>query len=315
MNSEKHRRIYTIVRGGLGNQLFIYAAARALSRRIGGEIMLITDSFKDEFHGRRMLLGNYPISFKTTSFSAIPPHLQEAYRSARRINRYAHFLGRHTGDVFIERRKRLFSIRSREYDPRFSTYQPAGDCLADGFFQHEKYFVDIKDELTSALRNPSFLSSETKNIAMLISNTPNSVAIHFRRTELEKQEIEKKHGIKGLKYDAGLGIIFYKEALKALSKYTPTPHIYAFSDYPEWMLNNINLEAQTTFITHNDSPDRAHEDLYLMSLCRHHIISHSTFSWWAAWLGSSPEQKVIAPTNTRNKSPFYPENWETLDAK
>ncbi len=315
MNEDKRLRVYSILRGGLGNQLFIYAATYALSRRVGGEIILITDSYDDEFHGRRMLLGNYPIPFSKTSFDTLPSALKKAYDKARSRNRYAHFFGRHTGNAFIERRKRLFAPKSDEYDPRFQAYRPDSDCILDGFFQHEKYFVGFRDELIAMLGNPSSLSPETRNLARLISSDPHSVAVHFRRTELEKEEVEQKHGIRGLKYNPGLSMEFYTRALTLLSNHIRSPHVYAFSDYPEWMLNHVSLEADITFVTHNDSPSLAHEDLYLMSLCRHHIISHSTFGWWAAWLGASPEQKVVAPTNTRNKSPFYPKNWNTIDAE
>lgn len=315
MNKDKRPRIYSILRGGLGNQLFIYAATHALSRRIDGEIILITDSFDDEFHGRRMLLGNYPIPFSTASFNTLPAGLKEAYNKARYINRYAHFIGKHTGNAFIERRKRLFARKSREYDPRFLTYHPDSDCIIDGFFQHEEYFIEIKDELIAMFRNPSSLSPQTRNLARLISNDHNSIAVHFRRTELEKQEVEKKHGIRGLKYNPGLAMEFYIKALGIISEHIQNPHVYAFSDYPEWMINNVNMKSDTTFVTHNNSPSRAHEDLYLMSLCKHHIISHSTFGWWAAWLGASSEQKVISPTNTRNKSPFYPKDWKTIDSE
>jgi len=39
-----------------------------------------------------------------------------------------------------------------------------------------------------------------------------------------------------------------------------------------------------------------HEDTLLMSHCAHHIITNSTFSWWAAWLSIlHPEKLVFAP--------------------
>ena len=67
-----------------------------------------------------------------------------------------------------------------------------------------------------------------------------------------------------------------------------------FSDDPDWARAELPLDALAAFVTGNaESPE---QDLALMRACKHHIIANSSFSWWAAWLGSSPEQIVISPT-------------------
>ena len=68
---------------------------------------------------------------------------------------------------------------------------------------------------------------------------------------------------------------------------------------------------------HDNGPDRDYEDLYLMSLCRHHIIANSSFSWWGAWLGAHDGTVVCAPANfTPHPGPHipdaYPSDWMVI---
>jgi hypothetical protein len=70
-------------------------------------------------------------------------------------------------------------------------------------------------------------------------------------------------------------------------------------------------------VGHNDAGS-AHEDLRLMSLCRHHIIADSAFSWWGAWLNPYCDKQVIAPArwlgyDTASSAIAGPE-WTLLDA-
>ena len=318
MKDAKRQRIYTIVRGGLGNQLFIYAAARALSEKIDGEIVLLDDLYENEFHGRKLLIRNFVPDCKIESKNQLPAALSHfSYSLARHLNRYAHFIGLNTGAIFIERRKRLFKIQSERFDKRFANFHPKRDCLLDGFFQDEWYFADQSDIIRSELCAPRNISDKTLDLAKKIQSTPNAVAVHFRRTEMECRDISRRHAGQLIKYRSGADLSFYRKAFEYINARLPNAKLFGFSDYPEWMIKNADIGRQILLVTHNNRPDTAHEDLYLMSLCRHHIISHSTFGWWAAWLAYHPEQIVIAPidVNVRPKSPFFPDHWKTFEVE
>ena len=69
---------------------------------------------------------------------------------------------------------------------------------------------------------------------------------------------------------------------------------FIFSDDPLWVKNNLKTDFTCKFIAHNHGVE-SYNDMRLMSLCKHHIIANSSFSWWGAWLNPNPERIIIAP--------------------
>jgi hypothetical protein len=93
------------------------------------------------------------------------------------------------------------------------------------------------------------------------------------------------------------------------------PHFFVFSDDPEWVVDNLKLRNPIRYINHNGN--MPHEDLRLMSLCRHHVIANSSFSWWGAWLSKNPQKLVIAPESWFNDpslqtNDLIPSKWQRI---
>jgi len=308
------KKVYAIVRGGLGNQLFIYAAARKLALANDASVVLLNDSYENEFHGRDFLLTRFGIAAEVAALSdPSVPYDPQAHRRCRKRDRFFHFIGRPQDAYFIERRKRLFKRASERVDPRFWKIDFDRYVFLDGYFQDESYFVDIADTLREELRSAAPLAPETAALADRV-RAANAVCLHFRRTELEDVDVRARHDTE-LGYRPALDLSFYERAIERLGAREEGLEFFAFSDYPQWMLENVRLSVPVTLVTHNCTADTCHEDLYLMSQCRHHIISHSTFGWWGAWLSQRAGGRVLAPVDTcgRPKSPFYPASWETVD--
>jgi hypothetical protein len=92
-----------------------------------------------------------------------------------------------------------------------------------------------------------------------------------------------------------LGLDYYRRAVDVILQQCRGAHFFVFSDDPDWARANVEVPAPLHFVTHNSArPD--FEDLRLMSLCRHHIIANSSFSWWGAWLNGGSGKVVVAPT-------------------
>jgi hypothetical protein len=156
-----------------------------------------------------------------------------------------------------------------------------------GYWQTEKYFQPELVRGDFHLRAP--ISAQTQRVADEINASENSVAIHVRRTDYL------------LPMNSWMGIMpmsYYAQAMAYIRERCPDVKFFVFSDDSEWCLQNF---PDCRIVDHNkagtsgNGPGQEHEDLLLMSLCRHAIIANSSFGWWGAWLGDFSGKIVVAP--------------------
>ncbi len=175
-----------------------------------------------------------------------------------------------------------------------------------GHWQSEKYFDKPLVRSLFRLKNPP--SDESRSVALDILRQP-SCFVHFRRTDNLLPEKMAYHGMPSMGY--------YHRAIDHIRLQVPNVKFFLFSDEPEWC--KATFPALTT-VGHNPMslkgrPGREHEDIWLMSLCRHAIIANSTFSWWGAYLGPDTSGIVIAPktwfgpASPMESCDIVPERW------
>jgi hypothetical protein len=174
----------------------------------------------------------------------------------------------------------------------------------DGFWQSEKYFLDIEPTLRKEFSLRKAASPRSLDLANQISSS-NAVGLHVRRGDYLSQDKMEFHGVCSLDY--------YIAAVSIISSKIPAPHFFVFSDDPEWAVENLRLSYLTTFVRDADG-NKPYEHIWAMSLCKHHIIANSSFSWWGAWLSVNPEKIVIAPKQwfrlqTLDSKDIVPERW------
>jgi len=183
------------------------------------------------------------------------------------------------GSKYVEEKKPF------EFDP--SVLEKTGDIYLDGWWQNEKYFIDIRDILLKELVVKEPATGENKSVADKITAT-NSVSIHVRRKDfITNPKISYIYGELTQKY--------YSEALDYISSRIKDIKIFVFSDDIAWVQKNMPFPFETTHVSQNNTEELAYQDLRLMSLCKHHIIANSTFSWWGAWLGQEKNKIVVGP--------------------
>jgi hypothetical protein len=266
--------------GGMGNQMFQYAAARRLQLLHEGPLKL-------------------DLGWFSTPASSQPPrpyalgHLAIQAESANDADITA-VTGRPESWAFLKwGRDRLRPRSKRRLRRERTPYRYEDDFIAtpipvylDGYWQNERYFDTIADTVRREFRVCSPCSPATARIAATLSSTT-AVSVHVRRGDYANQRrTNRHHGLCPIEY--------YTAACNHMESVVPNPHYFVFSDEPDWAHKNLSFSKPATFVGCNDT-DHQYEDLHLMTMCRHHIVANSSFSWWGAWLAESPGQVVIAP--------------------
>ena len=260
--------------GGLGNQMFQYAYARALQQK-GYEVTLGLSKIKTY-----KLHGGYQLD-----------HFKIGLEAASPITSFL-------GNIQLKKNRKENSLL---FDK--SLLHLSGNEFVKGYFQSEKYFLGIRERLLEEFVIQKELSETTKMYRTTIESETSSCSLHIRRGDyISNKKTNTVHGTCGLDY--------YKEAISILLEKHQETHFFVFSDDISWTKENLKIE-NATFIDHTTIP---HEDLYLMSLCKHNITANSSFSWWGAWLNNNKQKTVISPkkwfVNTENE--IACENWIRL---
>jgi hypothetical protein len=298
---------------GLGNQLFQYAAGRYYARQLHqAQVCLAFDPpHKALSHGhpRPFLLSHFAIDAQLRELSSserLLLFINSHVANSRRLRPVRPIVGAALQhglrlQLMTETRDQLYRFQpTLPFDARANT------IYLLGYWQVHQ----ISESMSADLRREfSFRESPTgKNLDMhrRINSTENAVAVHIRRGDYTLD-------VEG---NVALPMSYYSSAITQMMQNLRTPTFFIFSDDINFARQNVRTDIPTVFVDHNDSSS-AHEDLRLMSSCRHHIIANSTFSWWGAWLRSDPDAIVIAPRNWMvGQRPSYddlfPSNWRLL---
>lgn len=286
------------LQGGLGNQMFQYALGRALSLKKNTELLFDISSFTTD------PLRTYSLSlFAIDGNIATESQIKVFKKNKRKTGKLSFF-----HNLFIANWKKYVSERMFHFDSEVFTVSK--NAYLDGYWNTEKYFRDIRETLLTDFTLKNSLSGKNKEIADKIS-TSNSVSIHIRRGDYA-------HDIKTKTTHGLLSSEYYTKGCDYIAKNVTDPILFIFSDDIAWVKNNLSFPFQANYIDWN-AENRAYEDMRLMSLCKHHIIANSTFSWWGAWLSTNPNKIVIGPKKWFNQvkqnvdtKDLLPESWIKL---
>lgn len=269
--------------GGLGNQLFEYAAARRLALKNNVPLKLDTISgFQRDSFRRHYALSSF--------------YIQEHF--AAPADCFLTIGGRVKRKIMRECDKRQPFERRRyiqeefcHFDQRLVDLKVTRKIYLEGCWQSIKYFEDIEPVIRQDLRFKPIVDPHYQALAEQIQKKE-SVCVHIRHLR-----------------DIAVDDQYYKRAMTLISERVRQPHFFVFSDDPAWAANNFLIDGPKTII----SPDGAHKDyhdLWLMSCCKYFIIAYSTFSWWGAWLSDFANKVVIAPADKfDNKIDMIPRDW------
>ncbi len=287
--------------GGLGNQMFQYAAARSLALEKRTWVYLdpsfLHEDSKGRWTQREYELDVFNIQYKFERSGRI--------RFLRSLNT-KNYMKRLQDSSLWFFPYRNFYQPDHIFHPEIFTY-PKNTYL-HGYFQSEKYFEKHEAQIRTDFE---FLEPAKDRNAEVLEQIRNSeaISIHVRRGDyVTLASANAFHGLMGAEY--------YAEGARQIAAKTGKQHtFFVFSDEPQWAKDNLKFSGETTYIDWN-SGKSSFEDMRLMSNCKHHIIANSSFSWWGAWLNPSKEKIVIAPKQWFNdaspQDDIIPASWIKL---
>jgi hypothetical protein len=290
------------LKGGLGNQLFQYAAGKSLATKLNADLYLdLTDlriPSNGEWTQREFELDVFSITAKIADEELLNPFIAASKRN--RIVRLFNSL--RTCNVYADNLK--------GFSNKF--FEQKNNTLLNGYWQSEKYFRAIEKELRTdlQLKNPL----DEKNLEFLTQLTERSdevnVSIHVRRGDFITN-------VGANAYHGSCGTDYYKNAIDVLKSKVDAPiKFVCFSDDMDWVKGNLELGSNVAYVDWNFGKN-SFKDMYLMCQCNHHIIANSSFSWWGAWLNPSKEKIVVAPKkwfadDSINYQDIIPTQWIKL---
>lgn len=276
------KAVISIVKGGLGNQLFVYAAGLAFALRTERELYL--DNRRGYTHD------NYDRSYRLDRFRISAQLMPEDWRLAPTLKHPKHKLVRAMNKFLPKDWRSYLAQNSKLSSEQLTKLKPCRERVTlNGYWQDEGYFEDFAPRIRDELQPPVPEDDRNLELGRKFSEK-NTVFVHARR----------------VRYPTLLPIEYYRAAIADIRDHVKNPSFAVFSDDPEWARLNLDFgDSEVTWVEHNADDELA--DLWLMTCCRHAIIANSSFSWWGAWLGGPADGRVIC-------SPDHPD-WMIRPAK
>ena len=293
---------------GLGNQMFKYAAGLYFAEILQRTLEVVRPlPHQQQWRGysRPFQLHKFCISAKV--------------RDSRLVDRLLF-----SGDSRIRRchgkLERLLNVELFEesaayhFHSRFDHDRSTTNTYMNGYWQAANYVQAVEPALRKQFRLRDPLNQRSREYVEKIMKLALPVSVHIRVGDYSL--ITHTSGT-GQRVSNVLPVRYYERAFAAVTQMLPDATFVVFSDDPEKARTLLPNLDRSLFVEGN-GPEAAHEDLFLMCLCKHHVIANSSFSWWGAWLNADREKLVFAPRYWGNTADshfpdLYPAGWIIID--
>lgn len=292
--------ICAYLQGGIGNQLFILAAAWDQADRLGCPLYIDTSRFlqDDPLERSRDTRRHFELSafdLPGVVIGSDSPWFRHSPRRPRLLRR--------------QRRSALELTVYRQpgfgYDEAIEKIRPGTTLL--GYFQSARYFERVAERMRSMLEAAPVTNAEDSVLRGILADP--RVTIHLRRGDYLTGPASAHHGIASANYAA--------RARRLFERLSPGSRFRVFSDSPEVARQELGESNELEYV---DDPDRlsAMATLKAMAGGAGFIMSNSSFSWWAAWMMRG-DGTVVAPRpwqrSGESASDLLLPDWLTLDAR
>lgn len=293
--------------GGLGNQMFQYAFGYCLAKK-NETILKIDDTLLLDRSQPHEIVTHRTLDLTDVFDIRINMASEKEVEYFNGKTKYSSFADKIINSIVWRlRRRHLIIEKNRKFD-KYLLNTSDNKCLV-GAWQSEKYFKEISGEIKSIFKfkQPVLFQSQKLEEDII---SKNSVCLHIRRGDYVSSKLYSN-------VIGALDLSYYSKAIELVSQKLSAPCFYIFSDDLKWCKENLLISEDHVFVEDEHVGFKAGNYLQLMTLCKNFIISNSTFSWWAAWIGEKSESMVVGPINWFKDSNFdssdiLPEHWVKL---
>ena len=307
------KKIIIRISNELGNQMFMYASALGIANKLDMNIIIDNESaYKSKKNISKYGLNNFSVTSviapDSKKFLGIYGYFKR--KILKKINPYIK-----NKVIFIEPKN---TEKITRYNEEIYNLKLSENVFVEGYFESEKYFVDIKDKISSEFK---FLNEAKYQKSAYFNeiNKSNSVSICLRQNRFieginRNNELNKK---KSVKY-SNEQIEYINQSISYIQKNVQKPTFFIWSNDLIGLKDNVFDEKINKVIHDNEftkNLDKRALDMYLITQCNHHIVIPSSFNWWGAWLSKKQNKIVCRPSDNYftdfriNNLDFWPCNW------
>ncbi len=293
----------------LGNQMFMYATAYAMSKDLNKELYIDDETAyltKNNFHSYNLNIFDYSAktATKDLKFTGFSGYIK------RKILKQI--------DIFNTKRKFYVELKDNNkitsFNNNYKNIQFKNKLFVEGHFESEKYFKKYRNEILNEFNFKNHKSFQNHSYLNELKNT-NSVCVCLRQHRFsEKKRDINTDDIKSSEIYSKEQSKFILKAMNYISKKTSNPKFFLWTnDYG----NVYKYLPKSNFTT--ISTNQIDLDLYLMTQSKHFIVIPSSFNWWGCWLSQNNDKIVVRPSGKHfskfkiNNLDFWPSNWKVID--
>ena len=298
---------------GLGNQMFLYAFAYALSKRLNRSLILDT---KSSFKKKINFKNNRKMKYELNIFNISANRADDKYcyntffkNIKRRFLQKLDYFSKHKRFVIENKYENKLKI----YNKLFKNEFLKDVIYIEGYFQFSDFFKKYRNDLINEFKLKKKVKTFSNFRTKILSTNSISLAIRTNRyNEKFEDENNRKKIYKSAKFEKDQ-IDYINRAIKFYTYKLKNPFFFLFSDSPEKYKMKFK-NRKNLIIIDKYKNNKTLEDYYLMSLCKHFAVAPTTFHFWPAWLSNYKKKICVRPKNLNsslNKS-YWPSEWQAI---
>ena len=307
------KNIIVQISEGLGNQLFMYAHAYALSKKFDRNLLI--DNTSGYYKEKNLLRPHqkYMLDFFNISNDFAPINLKFDTLSKNILKKFLIFVDNFKENKsFLNESYKRINNKKLVFNLNFNDIKPDKNLYVSGNFENENFFDQYKKDLINFFSPQVKFINNNLSIISELKNT-NSISVHIRRNRFcdQKGLINSENKVKSDIFTTQI-INYINRSINYINKNVKNPKYFIWSnDFTNFEEISNKLNVDDFKLVKNNDPIN---DFYLFKFAKHFIVGPSSYHWWGAWLNESKNKYCLRPSdiNPSNNSKFWPDNWVSI---